>query len=128
MKIEVSNGELVDKIIILEIKNKYITDKNKLKNILKELSELKKEFLKIDFFCKKDNLYISLYDVNEKLWQVEDKIREKDNLGEFNEEFIKLAKSVYELNDKRALIKKEINIVTNSIIVEEKSYKNLLSK
>jgi hypothetical protein len=125
MKIEVSNGELVDKIIILEIKNKYITDKNKLKNILKELSELKKEFLKIDFFCKKDNLYISLYDVNEKLWQVEDKIREKDNLGEFNEEFIKLAKSVYELNDKRALIKKEINIVTNSIIVEEKSYKNL---
>ncbi len=116
----VSLGELIDKITILEIKKKNMTGV-KLKNVDKELKLLKyilkDTSLEIDF-----NLINNLKEVNTTLWGIEDKIRTKENAHEFDEEFIKLARSVYKQNDKRSSIKKEINQIYNSDIIEEKSY------
>jgi hypothetical protein len=124
MKIEVSNGEILDKITILLIKSKKITDQTKLKNINNELNELV-SFL--DIVGYKTN--VTVYDlvteleiVNEKLWVVEDKLRDKERSKQFDEEFIQLARSVYFTNDERARIKKRLNEVTYSKLVEEKSY------
>ena len=118
----VSLGELIDKITILEIKQKYITG-NKLNNINKELKLLKyiiqDKNLEIDI-----DLIDKLKRVNKSLWQIEDKIRLKEKKQEFDKEFIQLARSVYIENDKRAFIKKEINKKYNSELVEEKSYIN----
>jgi len=120
MYIEVSTGEVADKISILVIKNEKITDQAKLSNVQKELSAL------IELFPAEiliDKLYNELCHVNIQLWHIEDAIREKERLGEFDEEFIKLARDVYFTNDRRATIKKEINIKYGSDFVEEKSYK-----
>ena len=120
MYIEVSTGEVADKISILVIKNEKITDRDKLANVQKELSAL------VELFPAEiliDKLYSQLCHVNIQLWHIEDAIREKERLGEFDEEFIKLARDVYFTNDKRATLKKEINIKYGSDIVEEKSYK-----
>jgi hypothetical protein len=124
MKIEVSNGEILDKITILVIKSKMITDPIKLKNINTELEELK-PFL--DVFGYESNVTVNslvkeLEIINEKLWVIEDKLRDKERLNQFDEEFIQLARSVYFTNDERAKIKKNLNEVTNSKFVEEKSY------
>jgi hypothetical protein len=120
MKIEVSIGEIVDKLTILALKKKYIDDQLKLENIQKEYSYL----LDIVF----NNLKISLTDynkllhINQLLWGIEDDIRVKEKNAEFDGQFIELARLVYTTNDKRADIKKQINEKYGSEFKEEKSY------
>ena len=124
MKIEVSNGEILDKITILVIKSKKITDPIKLKNINNELDELQ-PFLDVVGYESNstvNSLVKELESVNEMLWDVEDKLRDKERSKQFDDEFIKLARDVYFTNDERAQIKKNLNEVTNSKLVEEKSY------
>ena len=118
----ISIGELIDKITILEIKQTYMTG-IKLKNINKEMKLLKNILQDKNLEINID-LIKNLKKVNKKLWEIEDNIRIKESNQEFDEEFIKLARSVYIENDKRASIKKEINQKYNSDLVEEKSYKN----
>jgi hypothetical protein len=124
MKIEVSNGEILDKITILVIKSKMIDDPIKLKNINNELDELK-PFLDVVGYESNvtvNSLVKELQAINEKLWVIEDKLRDKEKSKEFDDEFIQLARGVYFTNDERARIKKNLNEVTNSKFVEEKSY------
>jgi hypothetical protein len=121
MTIEVSFGEVLDKISILAIKLNQIKDEQKLKNIQKEFSSISRRVSQDSF---SDPLYFELCKVNQKLWIVEDKLREHERLNNFNEDFINLARSVYILNDKRAALKKEINIKNGSEFIEEKSYNN----
>ncbi len=118
----ISIGELIDKITILEIKQIYMTG-IKLKNINKELKLLKNILQDKNLEINID-LIKNLKKINKTLWEIEDNIRIKESKQEFDEEFIKLARSVYIENDKRASIKKEINQKYNSDLVEEKSYKN----
>ena len=123
--IPVSSGELVDKISILKIKRRKIVDKSKLQNINKELSLLNKIYKNNFQKNKKILLYEKkLIKINKKLWDIEDKIRLLESKRNFNQEFIELARSVYINNDKRSEIKKKINILTGSYLVEEKSYKS----
>lgn len=122
--IPVSNGELVDKYTILLIKKDKITDSNKLEKINLEL-ELLKNY--IELLNSKYNIIdctSNLKNVNLKLWNIEDKIRIKEKNKLFDQEFIDLARSVYFTNDERASIKLKINNITNSEIVEVKSYEN----
>jgi len=125
MKVEVSTGELVDKLSILEIKLLNIKDKKKIDNIYKELQTLNPHFqdLTDEYGLELKNLYIKLSNINKKLWGIEDAIREKELEKEFDKKFIELARSVYITNDQRAAVKKEINLLTKSELVEEKSYK-----
>ena len=118
----ISIGELIDKITILEIKQIYMNG-IKLKNINKELKLLKNILQDKNLEINID-LIKNLKKINKKLWEIEDDIRVKESKQEFDKEFIKLARSVYIENDKRASIKKEINQKYNSDLVEEKSYKN----
>ena len=118
----ISIGELIDKITILEIKQIYMTG-TKLKNINKEMKLLKNILQDKNLEINID-LIKNLKKINKKLWEIEDNIRIKESKQEFDEEFVKLARSVYIENDKRASIKKEINQKYNSDLVEEKSYKN----
>jgi hypothetical protein len=123
MQIEVSIGEIVDKLSILHIKKDNITDEAKLENINKEylyLHEIVFSELNINY----DEDYSRLLEVNRSLWVIEDDLRDKERVNEFDQDFIELARSVYYTNDKRAEIKKEINIKYGSLFVEEKSYKN----
>ena len=117
----ISLGELIDKITILEIKQVHMTGK-KLKNVNKELDLLKAiledKNLQIDI-----HLLNHLKEINNSLWELEDKIRIKEKKQKFDREFIELARSVYKENDIRASIKKEINQKYNSNLTEEKSYK-----
>ena len=117
----ISLGELVDKITILRIKNRNITDPLKLENIQKELVELSGVLSKAD---TPDILleFQSLENINAELWDIEDKIRVKESKKEFDQEFIELARSVYITNDKRAKIKRDINLKVGSDLIEEKSY------
>ena len=126
MKIEISIGELVDKLSILEIKLLNIKDKEKSKNIYKELGTLNPHFQDLldEYGVEIKNLYIRISDINKILWGIEDNIREKEALEEFDEEFVELARSVYIINDQRAAVKKEINLLTKSELIEEKSYKD----
>lgn len=119
MKIEVSIGEVLDKISILAIKLDRIQDEDKLKNIQKEFTALTSQISSSMYL---DKLYMKLCQVNQKLWNVEDKLRDHERLNNFNEDFINLARSVYKLNDERARIKKEINVKYGSELIEEKSY------
>ena len=121
--IPVSLGELIDKITILEIKKEHIQENKKLKNINKELGSLKKILLDANLHID-SKLINQLKKVNNILWNIEDEIRIKENDKEFDNEFIKLARSVYKENDKRALIKEEINYTYNSELIEEKYYSN----
>jgi hypothetical protein len=120
MKIELSNGEIIDKLTILQIKLERIEDKNKLKNIRNEYDEL----LKAAFSIMKtsDPLYKALYKVNCELWDIEDHIRDLERRKDFGEDFLATARSVYINNDKRAELKRKINIRTSSGVIEEKSY------
>ena len=126
MKIEVSNGELLDKISILELKMLKITDKEKLDNILTEFNSLNPLCVVLfeQFGSKLQKLYLELAKVNSKLWDIEDWIRDCESENRFDKEFIELARSVYITNDERSKLKKEINILTESILTEEKSYKD----
>ena len=125
MKIEVSTGEILDKFSILIIKRSNIKDDAKLDNVQKEIDELLPMFISIT--CKDKKVYdkyIDLAIVNKELWDIEDDIRECERQKDFGDKFIQLARSVYISNDLRAKIKKEINLLTNSDIVEEKSYES----
>ncbi len=121
--IPVSLGELVDKITILEIKRSKITDETKLRNVLRELDLLEHVWLvsKLDRALI-DAEWLQLRAVNEGLWGIEDRKRLKEASASFDQEFIALARSVYFENDKRAAIKRRINEILGSDIVEEKSY------
>tara|TARA_E500000178_G_C16836570_1_gene668568 strand:- start:487 stop:891 length:405 start_codon:yes stop_codon:yes gene_type:complete len=122
-KVSVSVGEVFDKITILQIKKDKIKDRNKLININKELNEIETVVEEHKNDLKILPLIKTLKNTNLKLWEIEDKIRVKESLKEFDEDFIQLARSVYIVNDKRAEIKKDINLKTNSNLIEEKSYK-----
>jgi len=120
MKIEVSNGEIIDKLTILQIKIERIKDEKKLKNLKKEFDELNKT---ADSIMKPSNpLYKDLYEINCELWDIEDHIRDLERRKDFGEDFIATARSVYFRNDKRAEIKRQINLNTSSGLIEEKSY------
>jgi Mg2+ and Co2+ transporter CorA len=120
MKIEVSNGELLDKVSILEIKMEKITDKDKLRNISKEFNLLKP--LAGEILGQVRELFTRLKDINRALWDIEDRIREFESRKDFGGKFVETARQVYRMNDERARIKKEINERTGSGLVEEKSY------
>jgi hypothetical protein len=122
MKIEVSHGEIVDKLTILQIKKENITDQSKLENIIKEHDYLF-SIVENDLGISTESPeYLELLSINKELWIIEDDIRDKERNKEFDDEFIKLARSVYYTNDVRAKIKKEINLKYSSGFVEEKSY------
>jgi hypothetical protein len=120
MKIEVSNGEIIDKLTIIQIKLEKIKDETKLRNLRKEYDELMKVTNSI--ISTSDPLYKALYNVNCELWDIEDHIRDLERKKDFGKDFIETARSVYFKNDRRAEIKREINIKTSSGLIEEKSY------
>ena len=121
--VEVSAGELLDKISILEIKLEKIQDPEKLKYINDEYKILKKQLnLNINKDNKIDNLFKSLKEINYKLWVIEDDKRKCEKNKNFGESFIKLSRDVHFLNDKRATIKLSINEYTGSKIKEIKEY------
>jgi len=123
--VEVSIGELLDKISILEIKQEKIKDPEKLKFINNEHSILKDQLEKnINSDDKLNNLYKSLKEINAKLWVIEDDKRQCEKDKDFGEKFIKLSRDVHFLNDDRAKIKLEINNHTGSAIKEIKEYTN----
>ena len=124
MNIEVSHGEIVDKLTILQIKNQNITDPIKLVNIVKEYNYLL-SIVENDLGISTESPeYLELLSINNELWVIEDDIRDKERVKEFDEDFIKLARAVYYTNDVRAKIKKEINLKYSSGFVEEKSYQS----
>ena len=121
--VEVSIGELLDKISILEIKQGKIKDPEKLKFINNEHSILKNQLEKnVKSDDKLNDLYLSLKKINSKLWVIEDDKRQCENDKDFGEKFIKLSRDVHFLNDDRAKIKLEINNHTGSVIKEIKEY------
>lgn len=122
--VPISPGELIDKITILRIKSKRMTDPQKLANVRHELELLEKtwkEALGADDVSAEER---ALEEVNARLWVIEDDIRDKEAARAFDARFIELARAVYVENDERAAIKKRINTRLGSRIVEEKSYKN----
>ena len=126
--VPVSFGELLDKIAILQIKSERMGDPAKLANVRNELSALEKTWMAhpaagTDIV----RLRADLKAVNERLWEIEDDIRVKEKAQAFDQEFIKLARSVYFENDERARIKREINTALGSAYVEEKSYEDYRS-
>ncbi|MGH8122151.1 MAG: DUF6165 family protein [Rudaea sp.] len=121
----ISIGELIDKITILEIKSAHIRDAAKLANVRTELDLLNGTWSahpasRIDIRTERTQLRV----VNEALWDIEDRIRLKENAQEFDAEFIELARSVYFRNDERAAVKRAINLKLGSKLVEEKSYQD----
>ena len=121
--IPISWGELFDKITILQIKLENLQDKNAKKNVKLEHDQLCIIYNKN--FSENTNAKLLINDlkkINKKLWEIEDKIRDKEKNKTFDEEFIELARDVYMTNDQRSLIKKNINEIFGSEIIEEKSY------
>ena len=120
----ISVGELLDKLSILSIKKNRLTNPDKLFQVEKEFSflyELSTQFLTVkDYF----NLYDDLVLINSKLWEIEDKLRVREKNKKFDEEFIELARSVYDTNDERFELKNKINLLSNSEIQEQKSYED----
>jgi len=121
--IEVGAGELIDKITILTIKSERMTDAEKLKNVHYELTVLsagRDAHLKNSGELQK--LTADLKQVNEALWEIEDDIRQCERDKDFGDKFVALARAVYVTNDKRASLKKDINVLTGAQVIEEKSY------
>lgn len=120
---EISVGELMDKISILEIKQKNLKDKEKIKIVSKELESLNNCYQKdVHITDQIKSLYEDLKKINTKLWNIEDGKRDCERNGDFGEKFIKLARSVYIENDQRAKIKNKINKLSGSNISEVKSH------
>jgi hypothetical protein len=119
----ISWGELIDKLTILEIKSGRLTNDLALTNVNVEKLYLEALLVTSLLDHKVLAFKIALFDVNQKLWDIEDRIRDKERLKEFDDEFILLARSVYKENDARAAIKRKINIYLKSELIEEKSYK-----
>lgn len=125
----VSFGEVLDKITILEIKSRQIKDAEKLLNVKNELAKLQKTWDEnVENSQDLAELKQQLLDVNQSLWTIEDNIRIKESRQEFDDEFIQIARSVYFENDKRAAVKKQINLLLGSELVEEKSYEDYAPK
>jgi hypothetical protein len=124
MNIEVSHGEIVDKLTILQIKKENITDPSKLDNIVKEYDYLLSVVENDLGISTESPEYLEILSINKELWVIEDDIRDKERIKEFDDDFIKLARAVYYTNDVRAKIKKEINLKYSSGFVEEKSYQS----
>lgn len=121
MKVEVSIGEVVDKVSILSIKLKKMKDAEKLKNVQKEYDTLVVPMTEAGVAVGSGE-FKKLTEINLRLWEIEDEIRLKEVAGAFDDEFVKLARSVYFTNDDRAAMKKEINFKFGSELVEEKEY------
>jgi len=125
LHVPLSVGEVLDKVTILEIKSERITDPAKLGNVRTELDHLRALLVDPVF---EDAAVCSLVDalkqVNEALWDIEDDIRAEEAAEQFGSRFIELARAVYVTNDKRALLKKQLNEATGSTLIEEKSYKD----
>jgi Family of unknown function (DUF6165) len=124
IQVPVSPGELLDKITILRIKSRRIHDPDKLRNVRAELDLLEATWTAsahaaVDIGADVD----ALMTVNERLWVIEDDIRDKERARSFDAEFIRLARAVYVENDERAAIKRRINLKLGSAIIEEKSYR-----
>jgi len=122
--VPVSPGELLDKITILRIKTARIQDAGKLANVKLELALLEQTWK--DSGAAAHNVALderALQNVNERLWDIEDRIRDKEARQTFDRDFIELARAVYQCNDERAAIKKRINLQLGSRLIEEKSYK-----
>jgi len=125
IQIPISPGELLDKITILQIKSERIEDAKKVANVKVELNLLSSVWNQtVAANAEVNALTKKLKSINEQLWEIEDNIRDEERNKQFNERFIELARSVYVVNDDRANVKKEVNLLLNSSIVEEKSYKN----
>ena len=124
MKVEISNGELLDKFSILEIKMGNITEPSKLANVENEYRELTSDCTNLLRDSKISTLYAELKSINQKLWVIEDDIRDCERSKDFGPQFVSLAREVYFTNDDRARIKKEINLASGSSLVEEKSYQD----
>lgn len=121
--VPIAPGELIDKITILEIKSARIDDAAKLANVeveLRELSAVREASVPPE--DRVTALTAALKTVNETLWEVEDDLREHERNGDFGPRFVELARAVYKTNDRRAALKREINVLLGSAIVEEKSY------
>ena len=124
VSVEISIGEFFDKLTILEIKRSRIEDAAKLKNIDRELNELNHLLEGLPFSRKDVSTEVDeLKAINEKLWVIEDDIRDKEARKTFDDAFIQLARTVYQTNDRRFEVKKAINQKLGSDFVEEKSYK-----
>ena len=125
ISVPISPGELVDKLTILEIKAERIDDPEKNRNVKIELGMLTETWEGSDFPIQDvTEQRASLKKVNEELWEIEDDIRDKELAKEFDDEFIRLARAVYVTNDRRAALKRDINTILGSLLVEEKSYKD----
>ena len=125
INVPISPGELVDKITILEIKKEFIKNDNKLKNINHEYDLLMKIYTtQISETDGISELKNKLKEINLELWKIEDDIRDCERDKSFSDTFIELARSVYFTNDRRSKVKLEINLLLNSNLVEEKSYKD----
>tara|TARA_R110000744_G_scaffold137745_1_gene248372 strand:- start:1705 stop:2079 length:375 start_codon:yes stop_codon:yes gene_type:complete len=122
LKIEVSNGEIFDKLSILEVKSQKITDNLKLQYVNKEHQYLKQVVSMIDFSLDAE-AYKKLRDINFQLWDIEDEIRLKEEQADFGDRFIELSRLIYILNDERFRLKKKINIETGSDFHEQKGHK-----
>ena len=123
--VPVSNGELIDKITILQIKSERLRNPDQLANVRRELAALQETRKRVAGDLATVERYAAdIKRVNEALWDIEDAIRECDAQGDFGEGFIMLARSVYRRNDERARLKRAINIASGSRYVEEKSYKD----
>ena len=127
--VPISPGELIDKITILRIKSQRITDAEKLKNVCLELDALQRtwaesQYARVDISADES----ALLAVNERLWVIEDDIRDKERAQAFDADFIRLARSVYFENDERAAIKRRINLRLGSAMIEEKSYSDYRTK
>ncbi|QOC21732.1 hypothetical protein IC757_11860 [Wenzhouxiangella sp. AB-CW3] len=121
--VPVSPGELLDKLTILDIKLRHIDDAEKLANVRREHELLGRVWQEAGLEAPRlGSLRAELLNVNQRLWQIEDDIRDCEREGRFDEAFISLARSVYIENDRRAALKREINRLLGSKIVEEKSY------
>jgi hypothetical protein len=123
VQVPVSVGELLDKISILEIKLERIADPGKRANVANELTALTEvRDASLTITAPMQAACDSLREVNEALWEIEDAIRDKERERQFDQQFIELARSVYRTNDRRAALKRELNAMTGSALIEEKSY------
>jgi hypothetical protein len=125
IRVPVSPGEVLDKITILEIKSERMSDPEKVANVRVELSLLQETWSQA--VAEDDvirDLHAQLKEINEGLWEIEDDIRDKERVKEFDARFIELARSVYFTNDRRSEVKKKLNLHLGSQIIEEKSYQD----
>jgi hypothetical protein len=123
LTVRISPGELLDKLTILEIKAERVRGAGKRKNVLHELESLRRDWdAGGSSRPEVEPLKAALRAVNESLWEIEDRIRQKEAKQEFDDEFIELARSVYRTNDRRAALKRAVNETLGSDLIEEKSY------